>query len=436
MAVCLAGLVLLAQSVQAQTIIRDTEIEETLDDMMTPLLRAAGMPEGAVEIYVLRDPSVNAFVSGGANIFIYTGLIEAMDRVDMLQAVMAHELAHITSGHQARRGINAQNANTASAVGILLGIAAGLAGAPEAGIAVVAGSQRSVQRSFFAYTRSEEAGADQAGFGFMDRAGINPEAMIDVLNLFRGQDLVSERYQDPYARSHPLSSNRISLLEGRIAKARSKGAAPPPDLVDRYARMKGKLDGFLLSPRDVLRRQPRPDSVADQVARAIALHRKPDLEEALSAMDALIAQEPRNPYHYELKGQFLLEDGRPAAAIPYYERALSLKPDAPMISVGLGRSLLALDTPETNARALKILTESRDGAVGTPHAMRALAMAHARAGNEGYAASVTAERMVLARRFSDAERFATQAASLLPNGSPEWIRVQDLLRQIKRRGAQ
>ena len=430
---CLLGITLLAQPVCAQSIIRDTEIEETLDEMMAPILAAAGLPDNAVEIYIVQDSSMNAFVSGGANIFLFTGLLETMDRVDMVQAVLAHELAHITAGHQARRGINAQNANRATAVGILLGIAAGLAGAPEAGIAVAAGSQRSAQRSFFAYTRSEEAGADQAGFSYLDRAGIDPQSMLDVLDLFRGQDLESVRYQDPYARTHPPSANRISLLTARVGTARSRGAKPDPALADDFARLQGKLEGFLRSPRDVLRRYDPPQTIADRVARAVALHRLPDLQGALAAMDDLIRLEPNNPYHHELKGQFLLEAGRAEQAIGSYERALALKPRAPLIAVGLGRSLLALDTPAANARALEILTEARDGAVGTSLALRALALAHARAGNEGYAASVTAERMVRQGRPADAERFATQAAALLPNGSPEWIRVQDLLQQVRRR---
>ena len=193
------------------------------------------------------------------------------------------------------------------------------------------------------------------------------------------------------------------------------------------------LEGFLRSPRDVLRRYDPPQTIADRVARAVALHRLPDLQGALAAMDDLIRLEPNNPYHHELKGQFLLEAGRAEQAIGSYERALALKPRAPLIAVGLGRSLLALDTPAANARALEILTEARDGAVGTSLALRALALAHARAGNEGYAASVTAERMVLQGRPADAERFATQAAAHLPNGSPEWIRVQDLLQQVRRR---
>ncbi len=419
-------------SAQAQGLIRDAEIEETLNRLTEPLVVAAGLPKNSISVHIVNDREMNAFVTGGGDIFVNAGLIQRLGRADMLQAVLAHEIGHVTSGHVAQRSVAAAQSGRVSLAGVALGILAGAAGSPEAGIFIAQGSQRAQQRGQLAFSRSQEASADQSSIRILEAAGIDPKAAVDTLGLFRGQELLSTDRIDPYVLTHPLSSERMALLERSAAASTRAGAQVSPPIAEAYARMQAKFDGFIRPPQSALDRVSGRNDMPARIQRAIALHRLPDPAGADREIDAAIALEPNNPWLYELKGQFRLESGDARGAVGPYERALALRPDAALLRAGLGRALLALNTPEANARALQELSRAREGALGTPVSLRALAEAHARAGNQPQAALYTAERFALSGSAPDAERFARIAMEGLPRGSPEWIRAQEILSVVER----
>ena len=115
----------------------------------------------------------------------------------------------------------------------------------------------------------------------------------------------------PDAQNHPMWSERLAMLEDRAGKMAPGRPASEDDLY-WYARMVAKLDGFLDSPAQTLRRYPESDaSEAATLGRAVAWHRRPDEARASAAVARLIAERPDDPYYHELKGQFLLRRSRP-----------------------------------------------------------------------------------------------------------------------------
>jgi predicted Zn-dependent protease len=417
---------------RAQTFIRDAEIEETLRRMMAPLEQAAGVPEGSVNVFIIQSKQLNAFVAGGANIFLNTGLLQRLKTPEALMAVMAHELGHLTGGHQSRLRANLRNAQGPAALIFLLAIAAAAAGGGEAGLAIASAGQSALTRNFLSYTRSEEASADQAGVVYLERAGVDPAGMIDVLDIFRGQEILSAGAIDAYAQTHPLSSQRMALVEQRVASSRNRGKRVDPELIYWHGRMRAKLDGFLGNAERTLiaLEASDPGAQGEELAlyrKAVALHRLPDLRGALATIDQLLALRPKDPFYHELKGQILYESARAKESVAPYRRAVELAPDEPLIRAGLGAALLALETPSANAEALEILKGAALREQADPSLLRALALAHARAGNEGQAALATAERMAIAGRTRDALRHARRAVDQLPRGSPGWLRADDIL---------
>ncbi len=421
-----------ATSAAALSLIRDAEIEHTLKRIANPLFRAAGVNPGSVQIYIVNDRDPNAFVAGGQNIFIHTGLMTELDSIDELRAVIAHELGHITGGHLARREDGLRGRRNVAAIGMLGALAAAAGGVPEASVAIATGTAQVAHRSALAYSRGEEASADQAGLRYLSAAGSDPQAMLDVLDHFRGQDAMLGAYVDPYAQSHPLWSERIALIEDRVAKL-PPGGEPAEEDVYWHARMRAKLDAFLGSPAQTLRAYPdRDGSEAAQLARAIAWHRRPDPARADAAMAALLRARPDDPYYLDLEGQFLLESGQAAAAAETYRRAVSLAPKEPLILGGLGRALLNMDDDGATAEARDVLARAFEADEANASVLRDLALAEARLGNEGAAALATAERFTLEGAFSDAERNAVRAAALLPEGSPGWRRAEDIITMTRR----
>ncbi|MEO1000521.1 MAG: M48 family metalloprotease, partial [Pseudomonadota bacterium] len=349
----LALLLLLPGIAQAQGLIRDAELERTMDMLMRPILGAAGVPANTIELYLLNRRDLNAFVAGGRRVFVHSGLIMELDEADQLQAVLAHELGHITGGHIARREGAARVGQGAAILGLIVGAAAALAGSGDAAAAAAFGGSRLGQRSFFAHTRAEEAGADQAAVTYMERAGIDPYAMLEVLSLFEGQQALSTARVDPYVLTHPLSSERIQLLEDRSAISPARGAEVAPDTAYWYARMQAKFAGFLDHPSRTFRRYPESDtSEPAMMARAIAWARQPDIARSRVALDELIARRPNDAYYHELKGELMLRNARGEEAIRAYRRAVALAPEEPLILAGLGRALVAANTPAADAEAL------------------------------------------------------------------------------------
>lgn len=418
---------------RAQTLIRDADIERALAEIAAPVISAAGLNAGNLRILVLQDRSLNAFVVDHRSVFIHTGLLLKMKTVEELQAVIAHELAHMANGHISRRMANRRSANTLAGLGIALGAAAAVAsGSGKAGAGIAAGAASAATRAFLAHTRAEEASADQSAVRFLVRAGIDPQGMVDVLNLFRGQEALNISRQDPYARSHPLSRERIRALQGYVAAYKGRATAIPTHDAYWYARLQAKLGGWIRNPAYTLRRVKKNDrSEIALLTRAVAYHRMPRTKEALANINALVAKKPTDPYYQELRGQILLESRQFSAAVQAYRKAVGLAPRHPLILAGYGRALLAAGQ---NREALRVLKSARGRDNRNPSMLRDLAVAYAKAGNPGMASVATAERYALLGRLKDAKIHAKRAEGLLPRGSSGWLRAQDILVAARQAG--
>lgn len=419
------GLSLAPIRAAAQSLIRDADIEHALRQVAQPILQAAGLP-GSTRIYVINDSSLNAFVIDTRSIFLHSGLLAQFDTAAPIQAVIAHEAAHIANGHLSRRAANFGRANSAARLGLLLSLAAAAAGGAEAGAGVAIGTGSSALRRFFAHTRAEEASADQSSLRYMASAGVPPEAALEVLDIFRGQEALSPGRRDPYASTHPMSRDRLRAIQG-FAAATSVRSVDTTAVDYYHRRATGKLTAFIRAPSWTLRRVRGQDDEISVMRRAIAYHRQPDPTKALREMDRLLAMRPGDGYYHELHGQILLESRNTAAAVNAYRRAASLIPREPLIQAGLGRALLALDTGASNREALEVLSRARSRDPGDARLLRDLALAHARAGQNGLASVATAERYAVRGRLEDARIHAERAQGLLGQGTRGYLRAQDVL---------
>ncbi|HXI87929.1 MAG TPA: M48 family metalloprotease, partial [Parvularculaceae bacterium] len=121
---------------QAQTLLRDAEIEQWLDDYARPIYKAAGLPAGQIKILLIGDPTLNAFASG-LTMGINTGLITAADTPNQIEGVIAHETGHMAGGHTARSDEAMASAARPMILSLVLAAGAAAAGAPEAGLGIL-----------------------------------------------------------------------------------------------------------------------------------------------------------------------------------------------------------------------------------------------------------------------------------------------------------
>ena len=413
--------------------IRDAEIERTLRVYSTRVFEAAGLDPSAIEIYLVKDNSINAFVAGGQKLFIHTGLLMRSENPEQVIGVIAHEAGHIAGGHLSRTHDQLARSSAQAIIGAVLGgVAAIGAGRGDLGSALVLGGQQIGQRSFLQYSRTQEYAADQAGMRFMDYAGISSEGLEEFLEILGDQELLSTSSQAPYVRTHPLSAERIEAIHQHVASSSATGNKLPPEYAEMHARMRAKLRAYL-NPGTLFRYYPESDqSLVGRYAHAIAYYRQSDLDKALAAIDSLIAENPDDPFFHELKGQMLFENGHIGDALPQYETAVRLYPKSALLKTDLARIQIESNDPTLLEPAIQNLRVSAQLDPDRAFVWRLLAIAYGRDGQMGMSAMAMAEQAFMTGDKKQARYNAEKAQKLLPFGSPGWLTAEDILTALKK----
>lgn len=426
-AVFVGALVAVAPA-HAQSLIRDTEIEEILRKRTDPILVASGLQPDAVDIYLVASKELNAFVTGGQNIFLHTGLIQETDTPNQLLGVIAHEAGHISGGHIVRSGEMNRAGMKPFLLTMGLGVVAALAGAPDAGAALIGSSGYFGTLGALTYSRVQEAAADQAAAVALDRAGLSGRGLVEFFDEFRYQEVFSEARRYEFFRSHPLSSDRIERLRRRVEELPNYGVQDDEAARAEHALVKAKLDAFLNSPQYTFVKYPPTDtSFPARYARAIAYYQNTEMEKAIAAIDALIEEQPDNPYLWELKGQIYFESGRPVESEPAHRRSVELKPNAPLLRINLAQTLIALDRPERLDEAIDQLNRALAVEQDNSFAWRLLSQAYDSKGEPGKARLAAAEQYFAIGELREAKVFAMRARELLAKDTPDWRRATDIV---------
>ncbi|MCC6598735.1 MAG: M48 family metallopeptidase [Alphaproteobacteria bacterium] len=423
-----------AQSGPAPVIIRDTEIEDILKEWTRPLRASSGLND--VKIVLVQSSDVNAFVAGGANIFLYTGLISKTESPGELLGVIAHEMGHIAGGHLISTRSAMQRASYESILGAVLGIGAAIAtGKGGAASAIIAGSSSMAANRFLAYSRVNESSADQAAFTYLSQSGNSASGLVSFFKKLESEELLPATQQSAYMRTHPVTRDRIQAVGALVARSSLKEEHSTPAQIEQHARIKAKLIGFITPQQVAWTYDERDSSVAARYARSIAAYRMNDLAGALKYLDPLITAEPKNPYFQEFKGQILVDFSRIEDGIPYYRRAVELLPDAPLLRVALAHALIESgDNPARLKEAITHLQRALKTENRTTRPHRLLATAYGRLGQESMAKLHLAEEGVMQGRVEYAKSQAEGALAGFQEGAPEAIRAHDLLAYIETLG--
>ena len=426
---------LTAQPVLAQSILRDAETEELLQELADPLVEAAGLQPGNVDIVLINDPSINAFVAGGQAVYIHSGLINAADNANEVQGVIAHELGHITGGHIVRYGEGAQAASNISLLSLLLGVGAAVAGAGDAAMGVMMAGQRAALGKFLAFTRVQESSADAAGAQYLAKAGISGKGSLSFFGKLQNQAMrygYDQSDEASFNQTHPMSAERITRLREDYVNDPAWDRATDPALEARFQRIKGKLYGYLAEPKRVLTAYPEYDTrIEAHYARAYAYHKAALVDKALGEADTLLTYLPKDPYFLELKGQILLESGKPSDALPALRQATEYSGHQPLIAAMFGHALIATEDPENYEEAERVLRAAVALDRLNPFAWHQLGQVYAARVDMPRARLASAEQQVMSRSYTQALRSAQAAEAGLEVGSPDWIRAQDIALQAR-----
>jgi predicted Zn-dependent protease len=424
-----------AQGGPKLNVIRDAEIEELLRDYTRPILKVAKLGGQNIEVVLIGQRTFNAFVADGRRIFINVGALYEAETPNQVIGVLAHETGHIAGGHLARMRDQIANAQTASIVAMLLAMGAAVGGAasntPGLGQALpglVMAPQEIIRRSLLGYARQQEESADRAAVNFLNATGQSTKGMLETFARFVDQQLFLARSVDPYTLSHPMPRERIGSLENLAKQSPYYDKKDPPALQARHDMMRAKLAGFLDRPEAVVRRYPSSNtSLPARYARAVASYRFGNLRDAIGNVDALIAEQPDNPYFQELKGQILLESGRAREAVAPLRRAVSLSNGSPLIRMMLGQALVQSGDRALAEEAVGHLRQSLAREPNAPLGWRQLAIALGRAGDRANADLASAQASFNEGDLDTARQLASRAQRELPKGSPGWLKADDIV---------
>lgn len=425
----LAGAAGVPRAAAETTIIRDAEVEGIIRDWTVPLFRAAGMAPSTLRLRIIKDDRLNAFTTGQGRLYLHTGTLMTAEDPGEIIGVIAHEVGHMAGGDVIKLKDQIEEAQITSLLTTLLGAAAGAAtGRGDVAAGIMLGGQGTAMGRFFAFSRTQEAMADAFALRVLDETGQSAAGLLAFFERLGDQDLLPTSSQDLWARTHPLTFDRIEAVRHHVNATRAQVAPPGAREQARHARMVAKLTGFLKSYGLTLRQYPPEDtSLPARYARAIAYYRHNDLEEALAEIDALLAAHPDDPYFHEIKGQMLFENGRVTPAVASYRRAVKLAPESTLIVLGLAHALVESGGPKELAEAQQVLAPAITHETENPFAWWLVANAYGRAGKIAMAAYAEAERAILLGKPDEALYHVRRAMNEAEDerGSPFWLRLED-----------
>ncbi|MCP9230112.1 M48 family metalloprotease [Mesorhizobium sp. LMG 17147] len=435
----LAAVVAMAGSVDAFAqnvpVVRDAEIEALVRDYARPIFKAAGLSGDAINIVLVNDQSFNAFVAG-RRMFINTGALMTAETPNEIIGVIAHEAGHIAGGHQQKLREQLERAKTMAILATLLGAGAMVAGATSnsrglagAGMGVMAGGGEMAQRSILAYQRTEEMTADRSAIAYLNATGQSGMGMLKTFGRFQNALSLSGAQVDPYRISHPMPQERIANLEVLVKQSPYVDKVDPPALQQRHDMMRIKIAAYMQGQAAASRlMRKNPGSLASRYGDAQMTYLFGNLASALTKTNALIKEQPKNPYFQELRGDILMKANRPKDAADAYAKAVSLDPArSGLLPVSYGQALMAIGTEDSLKKAVAQINtglgRDRENADG----YRYLAQAYGELGNIPAAELATAEGHFYSGDYKNAKIFAMRAQQSMKRGEPGWLRAQDII---------
>lgn len=428
LSIAILAIMVALQPAMAQSILRDAETEAFLDEISEPLILAAELDPDNVQVVIINDPSINAFVSRGQIIYLHSGLIEVADTANEVQGVIAHELGHIVGGHVIRFADGASASSKLSIGSLILAAAAIAAGAGEAGIGILGAGQQLALGNLLSYNRVQESVADASGASYLSKAGISGKGSIAFFKKLQGYELRRGiRQTNSFNRTHPLSGERVAILQSGYIADPAWDKQFNEDWENKFLRVQAKLSGFITDPDQTLRNYPEEDkSIPARYARAYAWHKSAYPAKAIAEAEGLVEMHPNDPYFLELKGQIMLESGRPEEALADLRKATELSNYHPLIAAVFGHALIATEDPSHLDEATEVLRVSVSKDNRNPFAWYQLGVVYQQQGDYARASLASAERFLMIGQPQLAVLPAKRAQAGLDEYSADWLRAQDV----------
>lgn len=386
------GLQIMRQIRDSGALLDDPLIRDYLQGLGQRLAANSDDPEHPFKFFMIRDGAINAFALPGGFIGVNAGLMLLTENEAELAGVMAHEVAHVTQRHVARRVEASKGMSLVGLAAFLGAIAIASSGvSSDTAQAAIMSSQALVQQQQINFTRANEYEADRVGIQTLADAGFDPEGMVSFFEKMQRESRYAESRRFEFLSTHPLSASRIT--EARIRSKRVEVAQVPPSRL--YPLMMARLRSLGADdPRAALDAEDKrrsPDD-ASRYARALLLHRLDRHAEAATQLEELVAKDPTLVAYQLALAEALAAADRHEQAGAAYQRALRLFPTSVALTLSHAEWLIQRGQPaQAHEEMIDLLTR----VPSEPRYYLLLARAAAEAGSLADSRYYNAERFLL-----------------------------------------
>ena len=407
---------------------RDTEVENIIKFYADPIFRAAGLSEEEIKIYLIKDDSLNAFVTSNKSIFLTSGLLTHSKSFNDIIGVIAHETGHLAGGHLTRVKAEIDNAELkylfAAALGVLVGAASKNVNAANM---IVRSGKAIALTELLRYSRSQESAADTAAIRYLETTKQSAKGYANFFRQLRYDQSLHGGLEQPYLSTHPLNSERLSFIEHHLAQSTYTNAQAPDKQIRDHKIIQAKLNGLFLSKKKVFEKYPEYDhSTHALYARAISNYLAGDILESISLIDRLIKKNKNYPYFYQLKGLILFKNGHSEESLPFFEKSIELAPMESLLRINLVQAQIESGNNKYLESAKTHLNMATSLEYNSLETWRLLTIVSGRLGKMGDMNLAQSELAFLKRKYKSAKQFSVQAMKKLPLGSPGWLRARDI----------
>ena len=335
-------------------IIDDPLIVGYINQLGQKLVKAFPQQPFNYRFYVVKQDVYNAFAIPGGHIFMYTGLMAAMDSEEELAGILSHEISHVYCRHIAQKIEKAKKVNMATLAGVAAGILLGAAGGGEVAGAVTLGSMAAGQTAMLANSRADEMQADQIGLEYLTQAGYSGEGLLTILNKIRAKQWFGADVVPSYLMTHPAVEDRLAYIDTFLEKRRRERGRTAAVSSDLFSVVQARVMGLYSDEKIALntfkaRIERNPADLMGYYGYGLTLARAGDRTQAVDTLKKALALNAFDPHVLAALGRVYFLSGHYQEALSTLQSALSIDPQNMEATYYLGRTHLGLDNPQQAA---------------------------------------------------------------------------------------
>ena len=319
-------------------LISDPLIQEYSELLVYRLSEYSQVKDRNFNVLLIDDSSLNAFAAPGGVIGINGGLFLNAQNEGQFASVITHELAHLSQRHFARNILNSQDNNIASVLVMVSAMAAAIAtNNPTAFMAGPAFLQQQSLR----YSRLFEREADRVGFNNLINADYDPSSMGEMFEqMAKLRRLAGDKIPE-FLLTHPISSSRVA--DAFNAADQVETPLKNKDSLN-YQFIRGRLQiRYENIPLNSVRKMEglveKNPSNENRYALALAYKTNAQHKNALTKINSLIAENPKNLILHNTKAEILLDQGESKDALEVVNTFLNISPKNYPLSVLKAKTL-------------------------------------------------------------------------------------------------